>query len=281
MAPPRYFEHFGGLLDCARAARDGTEFEQRLATKGFISTKAVQYCRTLQKIISDIEGKPVSAADVWSFLRVLYVLSLDLFSATAQTEALVRSLLARTVTAGDALAVAGTSWDALLVEASAAAPAARTLRRVDLPAALLERHAPIGTSEQKVLRALRDHTGFIIRAIHSNIGEDFHLQRAALVQSVIDATEQTQIVVIAGPAGCGKSVIAKDAVRVLSLECFAFGFRVEEFAQPHLDATLAAAQVPANGATLRAILAAQDRKVVLVESVERLLEKTTRDAFTA
>jgi hypothetical protein len=31
---------------------------------------------------------------------------------------------------------------------------------------------------------------------------------------------------------------------------------------------------------LRAILASQDRKVLLVESIERLLEKSTRDAFT-
>ena len=84
---------------------------------------------------------------------------------------------------------------------------------------------------------------------------------------------------VTGPAGCGKSAVGKDAVGVLARDHFLFGFRVEEFAQAHLDATLAAAQVPVNWAGLRAILGAQDRKVVLVESVERLLEKTTRDAF--
>jgi hypothetical protein len=30
-------EHFSGLLDCSRAARDGVEFERRLATPGFLS----------------------------------------------------------------------------------------------------------------------------------------------------------------------------------------------------------------------------------------------------
>lgn len=273
-------EHFSGLLDCARAARDGAEFEQRLATKGFISKTAVDYCRTLQEIVGALEGKVVSAADLWSFLRVLHVLSLDLFSATAQTEAHVRSLLAHTVTTGDGVAGASVSWNALLVEASAAAPAARTLRRADLPSALIERHAPVGTNEQKVLRALKEHTDLTLRTIRGNIGEDFHLQRGALVQSALDALEQTQIVVIAGPAGSGKSVIGKEAVTVLSPEHFTFGFRAEEFAQPHFDATLHAAQVPANGSTLGAILAAQGRKVILIESVERLLEKTTRDAFS-
>ena len=273
-------EHFSGLLDCARAARDGAEFEQRLATKGFISKTAVDYCRALQEIVGAVEGKAVSTADLWPFLRVLYVLSLDLFSATAQTEAHVRSLLAHTVTAGDAVAGASASWNALLAEASAAAPGARTLRRADLPAALLERHAPVGTSEQKILRALKDHTGLTLRTIRGNIGEEFHLQRAGLVQSVLDALDHTQIVLVAGPAGSGKSVIGKDAVAVLSPDHFTFGFRVEEFAEAHFDATLHAAQVPANGATLGAILAAQGRKVIIIESVERLLEKATRDAFS-
>jgi hypothetical protein len=272
-------EHFSGLLDCARGARDGAEFEQRLATEGFISKQAVGYCRVVQGIVGGIEGKPVKAADIWPFLRALHVLSLDLFSSTAQTEAHVRSLLAHTVIAGDAVAAASASWNALVVEASAAAPAARTLRRADLPAALLARHKPVGTEEQKVLRALKDHTSLTLRTIRTDIGGTFHLQRAALIQSVFDALEQTQVVVVAGPAGSGKSVIGKDAAAVLAPEHFAFAFRAEEFAQPHFDATLHAAQVPANGATLGAILAAQGRKVILIESVERLLEKTTREAF--
>lgn len=77
-------EHFVGLLDCARAARDGTEFEQRLTTDGFISDKAVQYCQEVQKIIGDLEGKTVTAADLWPFLRVLHVLSLDLHTVADQ-----------------------------------------------------------------------------------------------------------------------------------------------------------------------------------------------------
>ena len=92
--------------------------------------------------------------------------------------------------------------------------------------------------------------------------------------------ESTQVVLISGPAGSGKSVIAKDAIGVLATDHFAFSFRAEEFARPHLDEMLQSSQIPANAAMLKAILAAQDRKVLLVESVERLLEKATRDAFT-
>jgi hypothetical protein len=86
-------------------------------------------------------------------------------------------------------------------------------------------------------------------------------------------------VLISGPAGTGKSAVAKQVVNSLASDTFTFGFRAEEFARPHLDETLSAAQIPANAKTLSAILAAQSQIVILVESIERLLEKPTRDAF--
>lgn len=272
-------EHFVGLLDCARAARDGDEFEQRLGTDGFISDKAVQYCREVQKIVGDLEGKAVTAAELWPFLRVLYVLNLDLHSSTRQVEAHVKSQLAQTVTDGEAVGAAAASWNELLTTASAAMAEARSVRRADLPMALRERHAP-SPNHQRVLRALEDHTRLILHSIRSTIGQDLHLQRPAVVQKILTALEEAQVVLVAGPAGSGKSVLGKDAVSVLSRDHFAFGFRVEEFAQPHFDATLSAAQVPANSATLGAVLAAHDRKLIIIESVERLLEKPTRDAFS-
>ena len=272
-------DHFVGLLNCARAARSGVEFEQRLATKGFISNKAGRYCGQLQTIIAQVEGKVVTAADIWPFLRTLHVLSLDLHSSTRQTEAHIRSMLALTATDGDPVASAGASWNELVVEASTVMVESRSLRRGDLPATTLGRHGVIGTNDRRVLQSLRDHTEPVLRAIRSTLGENLHLRRAALVQRLLDSLQNAQVVLVTGPAGCGKSAVGKDAVDLLALDHFLFGFRVEEFAEAHLDATLVAAQVPANWAKLRAILGAQDRKIVLIESVERLLEKTTRDAF--
>jgi tRNA A37 threonylcarbamoyladenosine biosynthesis protein TsaE len=272
--------HFVGLLDCARAARDAAEFEHRLSTAGFISKKSVHYCSQLCTIIGDLEGKPLTAADIWPFLRVLHVVSLDLHTSTRQTEAHIRSLLALTATDAAAGADATASWHALLEIASGAMAEARSLRRTDLPKDLQERHASTGTDRQRILRALKDHTLPVLRRIRTAIGTDFHLQRAALVQQVLRKAETAQVILVSGPAGSGKSVIGKNVVDLLSRDHFAFAFRAEEFAQAHIDEMLHGSQIPANAKTLEAILAAQDRKVVLIESVERLLEKTTRDAFS-
>ena len=272
-------EHFSGLLGCARASHDGAEFERRLSTDGFISAKAIQYCDEIQKIIGETEEREISVAEVWSFLRVLHVLSLDLNSATGRAEAEIKTLLAYTTNEQDAISAADASWNALLREVGEGMPGARRYRLSDLPEELQQRHTRLGGSEQQVLRALNDHSAPILDRIRSKIGS-LHLERGSLVQQVIEHLESNQVVLISGAAGSGKSVIAKDAIRILEADHFAFSFRAEEFAQPHLNATLQSIQIPADAAMLGAILAGQNRKVLLVESVERLLEKSTRDAFT-
>ena len=144
---------FVGLLDCARVARDSEDFEHRLTTQGFISNKAIHYCDELCKIITDLEGGAVTAADIWPFLRLLHVLSLDLHTSTLQTEAQIKNLLAaHTAIEGDASGIADASWNALLTLASTAMSEARGLRRDELPPELQRRHGSIRTDEQRVLR---------------------------------------------------------------------------------------------------------------------------------
>lgn len=270
-------EHFSGLLDWSRAARDGADFERRLA---FLSSKAVRYCDEIRTIIGEAEGKSVTTAEVWSFFSVLHVLSLDLNSSTGQTEAGIKTLLAHTTSEQDPIGAAEASWNALLREVGEGMPEARSFRRDDLPEAVRRRHSPVGGTEQRALQALSDHSALILDGIRSTLGKDLHLSRGRLVQQVIEQLESTQVVIVSGAAGSGKSGIAKDVVRILATDHFAFGFRAEEFASAHFDETLQRNQIPSSARMLGAILAGQGRKVLLVESVERLLEASTRDAFS-
>ena len=270
--------HFAGLIECARASRDGSDFEHRLTTPRFINKRSIQNCDEIREIVGKVEGSDVSAVDVWPFLRVLRVLSLDLNTSTGQSEAMIKSLLAHATSETDVVGIADATWNEILRVASEGMQGGCSYRREDLPEELINRHRPIANTEQSVLQSLRDHSTLILDGIRSTIG-DFHLGRHHLVQQVIEHLESTQVILISGPAGSGKSVIAKDVLRTIGGDFFTFSFRAEEFAHAHLDESLQAVQISANAATLGVMLAAQDRKVLLVESVERLLEQSTRDAF--
>jgi hypothetical protein len=270
--------HFGSLLECARAAQDAEDFEHRLSTPGFLSSTAIRYCDELIAIISGSEGGELRRREIFRFLRVVYILSLDLSSGTKQAEAAVKSLLSFTAVDENKSDSSGQTWNELLSLVAEAVATARSLRREDLPETLTQRHDTCGL-EHPMLVALREHSEIILAGIRSTIGKVFHLRRAGLVQQVLSALEKSRLVLLSAPAGMGKSVVAKEVLRILSRDHFSFSFRAEEFAQPHFDATLTLSHIPGRAAALNSVLAGQERKIVLVESIERLLEKSTRDAF--
>jgi len=273
-----FLQHFGSLLECARAAQDAEDFEHRLNTEGFLSSTAIRYCGEVVTIISGAEGRDVTTGEILPFLKIIQILSLDLSAGSRQGEAAIKTLLSYTAIPDDKEAAAKQTWNELLLIAAEAAPVAKSFTRADLPELLKQRHGICGV-EHPMLVALREHSAMVVSGIRFTIGEGLHLQRVGLVQQALAALENSRVVVLSGPAGMGKSAVAKDILNVLSSDHFSFSFRAEEFAQPHLDATLTLGHIPGRAAILTSVLAGQQRKIVLVESVERLLEKSTRDAF--
>lgn len=209
----------------------------------------------------------------------MHVVSFDLNTASAQNEAWIKALLAATANRGNPLAVAEASWRELLELAGAGIPTATSYVHAHLPESLRNRHGPIDTRSAEVVRALSDHSSVTLNGIKTTIGATVEIARDALTNQVLDALNENQVVLISAPAGLGKSAVAKACIKVLDRDLHCLAFRAEEFSVSHIDQALQQAQVRANGTELLGILAGQGRKLVLVDSVERLLEASVRDAF--
>ncbi|MDE0453923.1 MAG: ATP-binding protein [Gammaproteobacteria bacterium] len=276
-------EHFAGLLDCARVASSHSDFRHRLEEEGFVSNTVRKYWSAVLTIIRELESdeeEDALSARVWQFLRVVHVLSLDLATSTRQCEAQLKSMLGHFAVGGSPLEVAQASWDALLRIASDSAPKAASLVRADLPVSLLNDLSTFSVKDRQLLGMLAEHSDPVLRGVRTVFGEDFHLDRGPVVQELMRQLEAFQVVLVSGPAGSGKSAIAKGAVEFLSADHFVFAFRVEEFARAHIDAVLQAAQIPSQAVSVFAMLGTQDQIVILVDATERILERSTRDAFS-
>lgn len=83
--------HFVRLLDCARFCRDAADFSQRLDLQRFLHKTARKYYEEICAVVEEAAGTPQDASAVFEFLRHLHILSFDLNSSTAQTEAWVKS----------------------------------------------------------------------------------------------------------------------------------------------------------------------------------------------
>lgn len=270
---------FSALLDCARSSKDGVDFEHRLTTPGFVHSKVVDYCDEVRKILDESEGRPVTFEEIRDFLRFIYLLSWDLNTGTSQTEAWVKTLLAHTSNQDDPVASATDTWNALLRLVGSGTPQAAIYFRDNLPTELRTKHTPVTAADDAAIQALSDQTTLLVTGIRTVIGESAHVHRAEVVARVLDDIELSQVVLITGEAGGGKSGVAKAAVEVLMESSCVFAFRAEQFAATHLNATFVGVHPGLITSKLRSLLATHDRKTILIESVERLLEASSRGAF--
>lgn len=270
---------FVPLLDCARASISAEDFAQRLNADGYLHNESKRQAASIRTILAVKDGKDVSDERFWSFLRVIHVLSFDLATSTRQTEAWIRMLLSHTTSEPDTDSVASTTWSALLDLAATAKSTAASLRRDQLPETMLQRHAVVASAATASLKTLSEHSDTIMRRLSRTIGGTLSLPRTNQVAQVLEALEECRVVLITGPAGFGKSVVAQSVWQALAQEHPAFALRAEELETSHLDVTLHNAQLGVSAERLFALLAAQGRKYLLVDSLERLLEASTREGL--
>lgn len=271
--------HFATLLDCARFSLDGADFKTRLDTPGLLNKKARHYCEEVRATVERATGAAVSDAEFIGFLKRLHLLSFDLNSASSQTTAWIKTLLAYTAVGPDKRGSATVTWNELLALVGAGEPQAAAFTYEKLPESARQRHSPVADQNHQWLRILKEHSEPVQRGARPLIRGKLHLARTALVSDILAELEEHRVIIVTGPAGSGKSGLTGEVFESLKPDMPAFAFRAEEFAKAHLDETLHAAQVHLTANSLAALLALEPRKLFWIESLERLLEKTDRAAL--
>ena len=271
---------FESLLVCARAAPNAADFRRRLELDGFISQKAKSQDAALHEILrAHLAEEPDEELYV-QFLQVLTVLSFDLGTTSSQTDAMLLSLLAHVARSiADPAAAAKAAWMTLLDIASEGRQSAKTYRREDLPAALIEAHETVSASDDRARLDLIEHGRTVRASIRTTIAGSYTIDRGKESAALFEALDMVPITVVTGAAGSGKSALAKSFLDRLETERPVLAFQAVEFATAHVNETLANTQAALNARALLALLAAHDRTIILIDGVERLLEHSVRDAF--
>ncbi len=269
------------LLECARASIDAEDFGRRLELDGFVSKRAKEHNRNIRQILIDQGVESLDEDLYWRFLRVISVLSFDLNTATAQTEAWMLSLLTACSAYGSGSnEAARAAWATLLQCVGKGRPAAKSYARGDLPPELRRRHTPVSAADRSGLTVLVEHGQTVRDGIRLVVGDGYTIERSTQVQALAAKLAVHQVVIVSGVAGSGKSAMARELLAQLEDRYPVLSFQAVEFATAHVDQTLANAQTSLNLQQLIALLAGHDRKVVLVDGVERLLECSVRDGFS-
>ena len=267
------------LCDCARASKDAADLSHRLGTDGLLNAKVKKNAAVIEGILKGVAGIAFDGDRYWRFLKAIHVQSLDLNTSTSHTESLIKSLLALAASGQSKAADAQLTWVELLAFAAGGMPLGKAVIRDSLPSAMRTRHGAIPPAAADALIKARQHSEITLKRTRTAIGGGVSLPREDAVATFLQDIAESPLVLVTGPAGFGKSALAKLAISRMADSAIVLAFSAEELAAPHLDQALLQAQIPANAKTLDALLAGQSRKILLIESVERLLEASSRDAF--
>ena len=264
---------FDNLLTCARSSPGAADFKDRLETSGFVSDAAKRCHQEIRSIVDNTDPSgSISEERFWRFLKKMYVLFLDFTTDTAQHEAMVTQLLVQSLGDSDAIGAARDTWHELVGVASDAASRAKPFCRSDLPASLLEQYSAISAPK---LQKLMDHSTTILNGIYSTIGEAATLPRTEVTTQTSIALGN-RVVALTGPPGSGKSALAKTVIKQHSGNHLCLSFRATEFAKNHIDDVLLGT---ISGEQFKLLVKAQERVLIYIDSFERLLECSVRDAF--
>jgi hypothetical protein len=266
---------FRQLIEQARANPTAADWLKKLHIPKYLS-KEVAAAKDVVAVIVTKTGTVPTDEQLWDFLRHCGVVLTDLGDTGGSHEAQILSLLRTTCVDTPPEARAADTWNELCTLTAVGEGVAMTFRLADLPESLRRRHSRARTVDLQLLADMRRNSDMVIAGCRDTI-KGVALDRTALEADIADALAANRVVLLTGPAGSGKSALAKRIFRTVTQDAFALAFRVEEFAATNLRASPAM-----HGSDLGKLLelsALFGKRVVLIESVERLLEDTRRDAF--
>jgi hypothetical protein len=267
------------LLEFARASASVTDFESALGSKGFVSQKSKGYLDLITELSKELTERDLSVEEIWRFLTRFHILGFDFDQTASQDEARFKTMLGVSLQAG--VGMTGEElWNKLFKWAAERNPRGGSFTRSALPNNWRTQTTAITSQfESGVIHRLAEHSSLLLKRVKCTLGPKFELPRQEILDELSASFVEQPLTLVSGAAGVGKSATALRALRRILNGAPLFVFQAAEFARDHLDQALAEMRITEPVSRISSLFALHPRKFILLESVERLLESTEREAF--
>ncbi len=272
-------QHVRPLLDWAHTSVASAEFMDKVATRSYSSNEKRGYLKIFRTVLEKSGGPAPTDETLWQFLKHFHLLSYDFDAIGSKDEAAILSMieLARNSTStlnADAI------WNGLITQSQTWNHNGGTFRLAQLDDQLkMAVHSGRSAAQRQAITRLQEHSDLILDGIQTDIAPGLHLPRTALLDTLIEAIESSKTVIVQGAPGAGKSALVKALCHALPAEITPFAFKAQEFNHPHLHQFLTGIGIALSIAQLQNEFALLPRKILLIDSAERLFELSTLDAF--
>lgn len=128
------------------------------------------------------------------------------------------------------------------------------------------------------IERLAAHSRSVLRSIFGCLPNGVQIQRPALEASILEDIENSQAVLIAGVAGCGKSVLAKTVLLARSEQTRVLAFKAEDLDKSSLAGALADLGAARGVRGIEAVFESSPSPLVLIDGLEKVAEFESREA---
>ncbi|MFN8343517.1 MAG: ATP-binding protein [Spirosomataceae bacterium] len=264
------------LLDWAKSKVSADDF--------FLEVNRITRKQTALKVFADVlqkanGGTALPSERLWQFLRCLVLIEYDfgVESSTSQTNFLnLISLAKNRLTSISAKEI----WDSVFeftgrLNKDGGNITLNSIQRESFasyfePKQLFESYAAI--------KKLQEDSQTILGPMKNNIG-GLHLHRPELYEQLANAINNHTITIVAGEPGVGKSALVKELVTDYASASAVLIFKADQFNQPYVGQVFSGLGISEGLSQLSACLAAISKKVIVIDSFEKLLEGEPDNAF--
>ena len=128
------------------------------------------------------------------------------------------------------------------------------------------------------IERLAAHSRLVLGSISERLPNGVQIQRPALEASILEHLENSQVVLIAGVAGYGKSVLAKMVLLVRSEQTRVLAFKAEDLNNRSLARALAVLETTQGVQGIETALESSPSSLVLIDGLEKIAEFESREA---
>lgn len=263
------------LLEWARHSEDEKDFFSKVKLEKFSSDAKRDKLDVLRfhlKMAND--ETELSDKQLWEFLKVYHLIGYDLDTDSSTTLSLVKSLIGQ-----NSESDSSNLWSRIIEVVQSCNQNAGTLTINMFPSDIMSGlNTKLNRNWVTDLEKLKDHSQYILEGIQSTIG-DVYVRRPSLIKQLLQLIEESSLIFISGGRGSGKSSLVREFTEFIKGRAPTFCFRTEDFDKGHLDHVFSAIGITSSLSQLEAGFSLWNKKYLIIESLEKLLEMKNTSAF--
>jgi len=267
-------EHVRPLLDWARHSAKADEFFTKV--EKFSSKKGEKLAAFKYHLEQANGGKAPEDEKIWQFLKCFYLIGYDFDAISGGNLSLIHSMLKMSIVE---TASPNDVWAKLVTTIQGFNQDAGTITFDTLPKDIRDDFkSGVCLARCSSIDKLKEHGDLILKGIRTYIAKT-HVKRTSYVDRLAEFVNKSNVVIITGSRGSGKSAVVKEFVEMHCKADSIFCLRTEDLNKSHLDEVFTSIGIQMHLSELSVRFALMPKKYLIIESLEKLLEFNNRAAF--